>query len=358
MVKAAHYFIRSLLVVAWIGIIYSFLMLPAWLPTNTVPVKSLRIYTWAYRIDENIVREFEQKTGIKVFLNYYESGEELLTKLEMMPTLDYDILLPSGFMMQRIIDLNLAKKIDKQRCSFLKKIYPEFLDMYFDPQNQYSIPLYWDVFGIGYNARMVQGPITLDLLFNKKSMVGSSVGMVDDSREAIFMAAQYLGIPLVGSFTPEQIQKIYALLYEQRHWVGAYSDSQQGYYLASDTFAVVAADREIIRRQAIKTDFVQFALIPQGSMLRIDNIVVSATTQKDDMIYQFLNYLMSDEVMLHHATTFGVLPVTKTVFKQIQDSVGLPDLYPGSDSFNKLVVFQHGLTQKQLNDFWVQYKSS
>lgn len=360
MIMILKYIIRSLFVMIWIAVIYVCLMMPSFFQVSSSDSKSLRIYTWAHRIDESMVRAFEKKTGIKIYLNYYESSEELLTKLEMTPSMDCDIMLPSGYVIQSMIKGGLIKEIDKKRCPFLKTIHPEFMGLYFDVHNDYSLPLYWDVFGIGYNAQLVtQDPVTLGLLFDREQVVGKNIGMSEDGREAIFLAAQYLNIPLDEPFTQEKLDQIQMLLHQQKAWVGSYSDSQQGYFLASDTFAVVASDRETICRQMLNHDFIKFATIPQGSMLRVDSVVINAATHKDDMVYQFLDFLFSYDVMLYHAQKFCVLPTTYKALKNLDDKyMGVAGLYPGTEIFKKLVVFQLSLTQKELNDFWIRFKAS
>lgn len=353
------YFIRLLMVLGWIGIIYAFLMLPYFFKKNDEGEKYLRIYTWANRIDETVLRNFEKKTGIKVYLNYYESAEELLTKLEIMPVMDCDLMIPSNYIIQRLIQGELIKKLDKSQCSFMSKIYPQFLNLQVDLENEYSIPMYWDVFGIGYNQLMVGDRlIALDMLFDRSKIVGKEIGMTDEPREAIFLAAQYLQFDL-NHLGPEQLRKIRHVLRAQKPWVGAYTDSQQGYFLASDTFAVVASDREIVCKQMLNNDFVKFALLPGGSMRRIDSVVINATTKKDDLIYQFLEYLFSYDVLLYHAQKFCILPTTQEVFRSLDSKyIGVPDLYPGSEQFNKLVVFNLNMTQKEINDFWIRFKAS
>ena len=72
--------------------------------------KYVCIYTWADRIDESVLQEFEEKTGIKVHVNYYESNEELLTKLEHMPYVDCDLILPSGYIISSMAKAGLLKK--------------------------------------------------------------------------------------------------------------------------------------------------------------------------------------------------------------------------------------------------------
>lgn len=353
------YMIRFFIVLGWIGLIYAFLMLPYFFKRNDEHEKYLRIYTWANRIDESILQNFEAKTGIKVYLNYYESAEELLTKLEIMPLIDCDMMIPSSYLIERLINGGLIKKLDKSRCPFVSKMYPQFVDLQFDPQNEYSIPLYWDVFGIGYNRLTVgDRPVTLDMLFDHHQIVGKEIGMTDEPREAIFLAAQYLKFDLdrLGS---EQLKKIRHLLRNQKSWVGAYTDSQQGYFLASDTFSVVASDREIVCKQMLNHDFVKFALLPGGSMLRIDSVVINAATHKDEMIYEFLDYLFSYDVLLYHAQKFCILPTIQDVFEALDPKyIGVPGLYPGSQQFNKTIMFNLDMTQKEINDFWMRFKAA
>ncbi|MBI2344674.1 hypothetical protein HYV10_01220 [Candidatus Dependentiae bacterium] len=112
------YGLRIAFVVAWMMLIYLFLMAPTFFGIKKIEEKSLRIYTWANRIDENIIRQFEHKTGIKIYLNYYESSEELLTKIEKTSSLECDLIIPSAYIIQRMIEKELIKKIDKEKCHF------------------------------------------------------------------------------------------------------------------------------------------------------------------------------------------------------------------------------------------------
>jgi len=354
------YIIRAFLIFAWMALIYLLLMTPKFFEKKDDKQKTLRVFTWANRIDENMIRQFEQETGIKVYLNYYESSEELLTKIEKTSALDCDIMIPSGYLIEKLIEKKLVKKIDKSKCPFIKDIFPEFLNTRFDPQNDYSIPIFWDVFGIGYNSKVIDDTkISTKILFDPKNMVDQQIGMTDDPRESIFLGAQYLGIPLRGYFTDQELSKINELLQKQKKYVGAYSDTQQGYFLASDTFPVVVSDREIIARQMLNHDHIKFALLPEGSMLRLDNVVIHAETTKDEIAYKFIEFLYSYDVMMHHVKKYCILPTVKKVFDDLDKKyIGVPGLYPGNSVFKNLIMFKLGLSQKDLNNFWIKFKAA
>jgi len=350
---------RTLMVVFWVAVIYGFLLLPYLEPWFFEDSKYLCIYTWADRIDESVLKDFEKKTGIRVYVNHYESNEELLTKLEKMPFVDCDIILPSGYIIDSMVDSNLIKKIDRSRCDFISRLYPEFAQTNLKLRDEYALPLYWDVLGIGYNNNKVDlHDVSLKMIFDRDRYLTKKIGMIDDSRQSIFLSALYLGYSL-DSFSYEQLFQMRELLNKQKEWVGAYSDSQQGYYLSSQTFNMVVSEREHICRQMQKYDFISFALPQEGSLLTVDHVVISASSKKDDWIYELLNYLYSYEILKTHCQEFCLMPTCKDVRDLLdQKYIGVQDLEPGSDIFKKLKVFKNVLTSKQINDFWIKLKST
>ena len=354
-----RYVARALIVVFWMSIIYGLLLLPYLEPWFFKDNKYICIYTWADRIDESVLLEFERKTGVKVYVNHYESNEELLTKLEKMPFVDCDIILPSGYIIDSMVESRLIKKIDRSKCNFISRIYPEFAQTNLTLRDEYALPLYWDVLGIGFNNQKVDlHDVSLKMIFDRDRCLTKHIGMIDDSRQSIVLAALYYGYSLDG-FSEEQLRNMRELLNRQKQWVGAYSDSQQGYYLASDTFNMVVSEREHVCRQMQKYDFISFALPEEGSLLTVDHIVISASSTKEDWVYELINYLYSYEVYKYHCQEFCLLPACKDVRDSLdQKYIGVEHLEPGTDLFKKLKVFKNVLTSKQINDFWIKLKAT
>ena len=352
------YIIRSLFIIFWATIIYGFLLLPYLDSQIFKNDKYLCIYTWADRIDESILLEFQRTTGIKIYVNYYESNEELLTKLEKMPFVDCDIIIPSGYIIDSMVQSKLIKKIDKSKCDFINRIYPNFLKTKLQIRDEYSLPLYWDVIGIGFNKNKIDlQDVSMKMIFNRDSHLNKKIGMIDDSRQSIALAALYLGYNL-DFLKKEELSEMKKLLNKQKEWVGAYSDSQQGYYLASDTFNMVLSDRKPICQQMQKYDFISFKLPEEGSLLTIERIVISASSKKDDLIYQLINYLYSYKIYKHNCEEFCLLPVCKDVYNSLdQKYIGVQGLVPGNDLFKSLRIFKNILTSKEINDFWINLKA-
>ncbi len=351
--------IRFLFIVFWITTFIGFILL-SYVSDYFVQNRSLSVYMWADKIDESILRKFEQETGIKIYVNYYESNEELITKFEMSKDLNCDILLPSEYIIAPLIKGGFVKKIDKSQCDFVDRIYPEFLEKYFDPKNEYSLPIYWDMLGLGYTKSYFDEGLPLNswsLIFDEKLVPCKNISMVDDSREAIFLANTYLGFDSTKVISQE-LEEIKKLFIRQKEWVGAYTDFQQGYFLTSKTYPLVVCQREIVARAMLGNYDLAFTVPDEGSLLMLSNVVICATSQKDDMIYQFLNYIYKHEVLMHNSKEFSILPTVYDVLEQLpQEYICVEQLLPGQERFEQLKIFPNNLTQKQINDIWIAFKS-
>jgi len=351
--------IRILFILFWLCCLTGFILL-SYVSRYFVPERSLSIYMWADKIDESVLQKFEKDTGIKIYVNYYESNEELITKFEIAKDLNCDIILPSEYIVEPLAQQGFLKKIDLSRCNFIDRIYPEFMNMSFDPENQYSLPIYWDVLGLGYTHSYFKDGLpsnSWSLIFDKNKIPCKQISMVDDSREAIFLSLKYLGWKNT-QLNSEQLDHIEKLFLEQKSWVGAYTDFQQGYFLTSKTYPLVVGQRERIVREMLTDDDLSFTIPDEGSLLILSNIVISASSKKDNLIYQFINYIYSHDIMMFNCKEFCLLPTIKDALEELpQQYIGIKDFLPGQKNFKKLAIFPNILTQKQINDIWIAFKS-
>ena len=351
--------VRLLFILFWATILIGFISL-SYVSQHFTQTRSLSVFMWSDKIDESILQKFEQETGIKVYVKYYESNEELVTKFEIAKDLNCDIILPSEYIIAPLAKAGFLKKLDKSRCDFIDRIYPEFMGQYFDPNNEYSLPIYWDMLGLGYTKSYFNEGLpsnSWNLIFDKSLVPCKNISMVDDSREAIFLANLYLGLDC-KKINSQELQQIEQLFIEQKAWVGAYTDFQQGYFLTSKTYPLVVCQREIIARAMLTNPDLAFIVPDEGSLFILSNVVICASSQKDDMIYQFLNYIYKQEVLMFNCKEFCILPAVKDVLEQLpQEYIGVENLLPGQELFERLQIFPNVLTQKQINDVWIAFKS-
>jgi spermidine/putrescine transport system substrate-binding protein len=351
--------VRCMAILFWALFLIGFLLL-SHVSMFIVEDRSLSIYMWADKIDESILQKFEKETGIKIYANYYESNEELVTKFEIGKDLNCDLIIPSEYIVRTLTQGGFLKPIDKTRCDFIHKIYPEFLGYDFDKNNEYSLPIYWDFLGLGYTKSYFEHGLPSEswkLIFDKNTVPCKQISMVDDSREAIFLAYQYFGwnVDLVDD---HRLYKIKNLFIEQKEWVGAYTDFQHNYFLTSKTYPLVVSQREAIVREMITHDDIHFVLPQEGSLLILSNVVICKSSEKDDLIYQFLNFLYRHDVMTHNCKEFCLLSTVKNVMDDLPfEYIGVEGILPGEEHFDQLKLFPNVLTQKQINDLWIAFKS-
>ena len=123
--------------------------------TSTLPYagQTLHVYNWGEYTGENILREFEEKTGAKVVMENFDSNEQMYIKVANGET--YDILVPSDYMIQRLIQEGYLQKLDHSKLNCMDKLSEDVLGLPYDPDNEYSIPYFWGTVGIVYDKTKV-----------------------------------------------------------------------------------------------------------------------------------------------------------------------------------------------------------
>jgi spermidine/putrescine transport system substrate-binding protein len=317
--------------------------------------KSITILVWPTVLDAEYVTAFEQETGIKVYVSYFEHNEELLVKLQATQGHGYDLIMPSDYMAELMIKKKLLKKIDHAQLNFFKHLYPALQNHYYDPHNEYTIPFFWSVYGLGINTNYFGGvspPATWGLVFDK-AIAPNHVGMIDDARDLVLIAAQYL-FGTIDDLTDNQLQHITHMLHAQKQWVTMYTDMRTRYLLASGTVPVsimLSADMIKIMHNHPEFDFI----IPQeGSFAVIDSFAIPIGSTKEQYVYQFLNYIYDPTLLQHYVDKYGFFPATD----QVKSPDVLPHLaIPSMQLFSPLDFFRNVIDAHSLNDIWIDLKS-
>ncbi len=332
----------------WILLLFVFLYTPTFIRWMHRGEKSITVFTWPLIIDANYITEFERETGIKVYISYYENNEELLTKLKTTRGSGYDLVIPSDYTIEQLIKEGLVKRIDQSKIDFAHRIHPFLKNHYYDPENEYSLPYFWSVYGLGIDLDAFDGQMpeaTWGLIFEKDKLK-TRIGMTDSAREAIMIASQYLYGSINALEKPEAQKAVEELLLKQKPWVEMYSDVRSGDLLASKSCAVVAAlspDITRLKKEYPDRDIV-FILPKEGSFMLIDAFLIPVLSQKDEWIYQFLNYLYRKEVVQHNVERYGFC-------SPVIDVKGDGDISV-ADRKN-LEFFRSVIPESMINDIWI-----
>lgn len=169
----------------------------------------VNVCSWGEYIDENLIYQFEEETGIKVNYQTAESNEALYSLLKTGAG-DYDVIVPSDYMIARLIDEDMLAELNYDNIPNYALIDDRYKGLSFDPENKYTVPYTWGTLGIIYNTTMVDEPITSwDAMFDEK--YAGNVLMIRNSRDALAAALLDLGYDL-NTTDESQIREAYDLL--------------------------------------------------------------------------------------------------------------------------------------------------
>lgn len=346
-----------LILAFWLAIILVWLYSPHVIHLLQKRERNITAFVWADIIDPNVVKKFQEQTGIHVNFNYYESNDELLTKLDFSEGAGFDLIMPTQHMVKELAERGFLKKLNKSKLTFMNDIDPHFLGIYYDPHNDYAIPYTFDVFGLGIDraffAQRLFDP-SWALLFDPP--YSYRVGMTDEHGEIIGAAAKYL-FGNITTLTPEQAQQVRQLLIKQKGWVEAYTDLTATQLLTSRTCAVVFSPSSYVACAMARDPNIAFVIPREGAFLSIENMVIPRKSDKDELTYQFINFLMRNESLRAITQKYCYLPVKKNVLYSIDTShIGGIEHFFQND-FNRLSFIKPLLPRREQYQLWLKIKA-
>ncbi len=354
MIRGTNWLMKIVMVCAVVGAIYLFLLAPQYIK-KFFPQKSINVLAWPAVIDSSEFEKFERETGIKVYLTYFEDYEELIVKMNSGPG-DYDLIMTSDYAVQTLLKNNVVKPIDKTKLTFWNDLYKPLLNLYCDPDNKHTIPFAWEIYGIGINKDYFKGikPTPSWSILFEKGQSPTNVGMLDDVREVISVAALYLfGKDHDKKLTHDEINQIKQLLIKQKPWVAMYNDLSTDYLLISDTSAVVMGLSSDIYQAMREYDNIDFIIPREGGFILVDHFVIPATCTNDDLVYQFLNFLYRPDVMSVYASRYYFFPVRTGVMGKKDHHM----IRPTESLLSQLSFFNYQIPQEAVRSVWIALKS-
>ena len=179
----------------------------------------LNVYNWGEYIDMAVIDMFEEETGIKVNYNTFTTNEDMYVKLSK-GRVSYDLVFPSDYMIQRMIQEDMLQKINMENIPNYSKIDDVHKNLSYDPNNEYSVPYLWGTVGILYNKTMVSDTVdSWDILWNEK--YSQKIFMQDSQRDSMMVALIKLGYSQ-NTTDQTQIDEAMNLLIEQKPLVLGY----------------------------------------------------------------------------------------------------------------------------------------
>lgn len=318
---------------------------------------TLTIYNWGDYIDEDLLDKFQEETGIKVIYQTFDSNEAMMTKIEQGGT-TFDVAVPSEYAISKMKEENLLLPIDHDKIPNLKNIDERFMDLSFDPGNEYSVPYFWGTVGIVYNPDMV-GDLTFkswDDLWDPS--LRNKLLLLDGAREVIGMGLNSLHYSL-NDTNEEHLQEVLAKLSTLTPNVKAIVGDEIKMLLANEEAAaglVWSGDASEIMDENEKLDYV----VPEeGSNLWFDNMVIPKTAKNIDGAHKFINFMLDPENAAQNTEYVGYSTPNAEALKLLPEDIsGDERFYPNPELTSKLEVYDNlGKTMlAHYNELFLEFK--
>ncbi|MCQ2484401.1 MAG: spermidine/putrescine ABC transporter substrate-binding protein [Clostridia bacterium] len=295
----------------------------------------INVYNWGEYISDgsegslDVNKEFEKETGIKVNYSMYETNEDMYNKIKGGGA-NYDVVIPSDYMIARMIDEGLLEKIDFSNIPNYSNILDEYKNLYFDPKNEYSVPYNVGMVGIIYNTKMVEGtPDSWSIMWDEKYK--DEVLQFNNPRDAFGVAQKYLGISL-NTTDSEEWHRAYDKLKEQKPLVSSYvmddvfnkmegGEAAIAAYYAGDYLTMVENNPDLA-----------FFYPKEGTNIFVDSMCIPVGCQNKEAAELYINYMLRGDIALANAEYICYASPNRAVLENEEYSfVDNEILYPAEE---------------------------
>ena len=323
--------------------------------------EKLVVYNWGEYIDPEVLTMFEEETGIDIVYEEFETNEILYPKISS-GAIAYDVICPSDYMIQRMIENDLLSEINFDNIPNLKNIGKQYLEQsrQFDPENKYSVPYCWGTVGILYNKMMVDEPVdSWSILWDPKYK--DNILMQDSVRDAFGVTLKYLGYSL-NSTDLDELTEAKNLLIEQKPLVQAYViDQVRDKMIGNEAALGVIYSGEAIYTQKENPNL-EYVIPKEGSNIWIDSWVIPKNAEHKENAEKFINFLCRPDIAVMNFEYITYSTPNEAARELIEDEsirnseIAFPDL----SKYDNLETFQYlGTEADQVyGDLWNKVKSS
>ena len=266
------------------------------------------LYNWSEYIDPDIKDQFEAECGVKVVETNFDSNETLLATLQAGGA-DYDIIVPSDYMVTTLISEGMVMKLDYSVIPNIKNMEPLNVNQYFDPEQQYTVPWFWGTSGFAVDTNVVTDYATSwSMMFDPNSPYCGKISMLDDQRETLGAALMYLGYG-INDVDPAHLEEAKNLLIAQAPCVKAYdSQTNDDLIISGETVlahiwtgdALLAGDPEYGGR-----DGIAYVIPDEGCTIWQDNMMIPIGAPNAYTAMVFMNYTQFPEIAAQNAEFVG-----------------------------------------------------
>lgn len=315
---------------------------------------TLNVYNWMDYIDPEVIEDFEEEFNVKVNYDTFATNEDMYVKIAKGGT-SYDVVFPSDYMIERMINEDLLAKIDKDNIPNMKYIGDDFLDLDFDRNNEYSVPYMWGTVGIIYNKTMVDDVVdSWDILWNEK--YDGQILMLDSQRDSIGVSLKRLGYSM-NTRDLDELEEAKNELIKQP--VYAYvGDEVKDLMIGEEAaLAVVwSGDAVFMMRE---NENLEYVIPKEGTNIWFDNMVIPKNAKNKELAEEFINFLNRPDIAARNVEYIGYSTPNVEAQKLLPEEIRNSEVaYPSSEVLENTEIFKDMKDMLSIYDeLWLEVKS-
>ena len=307
----------------------------------------LNVYNWGEYMSDgaedtlDVNKAFEELTGIDVIYSTYDTNETLYAKLKTGGS-SYDIIIPSDYMIARMIGDQLIQPIDFANVPNFSNIYDKYKNPVYDPTNAYSIPYSWGTVGLIYNTTMIDANDTIDSWTAMWSEAyRDSVLMFANSKDAYGIAFKILGMP-INAQSKEQLEEATELLKQQKSILQAYVMDEIFDKMIGGEAALAPYYAGDARTMIDENPDLAFVIPKEGSNVFTDGMCIPKDAKNKEAAEMYMNFLLEPEVGLANIEFLGYSTPNEAVYQRLDDETkNNPIAYPSDEILATCEYFTH-----------------
>lgn len=330
--------------------------------TSKSEAGELQIYLPGEYISNDVINDFEKQTGIRVSITTFDSNESMYTKL--LGGTVYDIIIPSDYMIERLINEKMVQPIDKSLITNMDQLYGQVLNMDFDPNNDYSIPYFWGNVGICYDKTLIDQKDVESEGWNvlRNTKYKGMIYMYDSIRDAFMMAEKALGYSM-NTDKQEELDAAYEWLMDiAKNMDPAYVTDEAIDGLANGEKAMgmmYSGDAALIK---IENENMEFWAPSEGTNYFVDAMVIHKDAKNVENAHKFMNYITDYEPALENSIFVGYSSVNGQALKDLVaedgEFAGIDAYIPRDMNSNDEIFHNNEEVLKIISDMWMRIKNS
>ena len=322
--------------------------------------QTLHIYNWGEYTGENMIAGFKARTGADVVMDEFESNEQMYIKVANGDA--YDILVPSDYMIERLLKEDLLQPLDKSKLTCLDLLADGVKHLPYDPDNDYSVPYFWGTVGIVYDKTKVDEE---DLkkegfgIFSDEKYKGD-IYLYDSERDEFMMALKYLGYSMNTS-DEKELNEAYEFLLKCVNTMEpeivtdeiidnmAQGRKALGLIYSGDATYVMSENENM-----------GYYMPDTGTNIWSDAMVIPKNAENPELAHEFINYITEYEESLDKSLTVGYTSPNKEVLEELSgeggEFEGIDAFIPRGDNGNDEVFEYNEDTRKTISELWSKVK--